>query len=95
MVGVSKVTVSLSPEVLRDIDYISSQLGMSRSSFINAYLRKALPPAVSLVGQIPAFSGEIGKTPEAMRLRGLSVDIIKDKLSNLFSGLQDDLFAEK
>lgn len=90
---VSRVTVSLPPQTLEQLDFISGQLGVSRSSFISALLGDILPPLVPLAHLVKS-SGE-SSDGEARRYRGEFASQLDDMVKKLNAGygeLQGDMF---
>jgi len=93
MSNVRRLTVSLPKEVVSNLDYISSTIGMSRSAFLSALLSESLPPLVPLV-QITA---ECAREGDQKRYRGAATSAIDATVSRLVSGievLQNDLFKK-
>ncbi|AXH78983.1 MAG: CopG family transcriptional regulator [Circular genetic element sp.] len=88
-----RITVSLPSQVVSNLDYISTTIGVSRSAFLSSLLSESLPPIVPLV-QIVASASKDG---DSKRFRGAAVSAINDAVSRLVSGsevLQDDLFTK-
>lgn len=93
MSNVRRLTVSLPKEVVSNLDYISTTIGMSRSAFLSALLSESLPPLVPLV-QVVASGVKDG---DLKRYRGSATSSIDETVSRLVSGievLQDDLFKK-
>lgn len=84
-----KISVTVPPDLLADLDYLRLRLGVSRSSLISQFLVEGVPHLRRLVESIP-------ESPEAfdlVRFRGESVDIVRERMSALRS-LDSDLFSE-
>lgn len=93
--GVRRVTVSLPPLTLEQLDFVASQLGVSRSAFISALLGQLLPPLVPMAHLVK--SSREGSEAESKRYRGEFASVLNEQVRKLNSGyeeLQDDLFKE-
>lgn len=90
---VRRVTISLPPQTLEQLDFISLQLGVSRSSFISALLGDVLPPLVPLAHLVK--SSNESPEAEAKRYRGefaAELDEMVRKLNSGYGELQADMF---
>lgn len=74
-----RVTLSLSPETAASLDFIAHKLGASRSAIASDLLAEAVKPLAQLVRVLPEESGPDG----ALRMRGASADLIRDRLDHL------------
>jgi hypothetical protein len=87
--NLSKISITIPPELLGDLDYVSGRLGISRSALIAEVMPQALGVMRSMLEQVP-----LNPTPDDVhRFRGDSVEIIREKIDSL-RGLSDDLFAD-
>lgn len=83
-----KISITISPEVLDDLDYVSGRLSISRSALIGSMLPDGLHALRELAEKLP-----INPTPEDVkRLRGESEQVVRDRIESL-KGMADDLFA--
>lgn len=74
-----KVTFSLPPTVVDHLDFISGRMGVSRSSLVAELLAPGLETMHQLLALIPS-DAEPG---DAMRLRGESESIVRDRIADL------------
>lgn len=95
--GFRKITVSLPPEVVDQLDFVASRLRCSRSALLSEVLGFSIPSLVPIASCIPEAGQDVTES-DARRLRGVSAQVIGDqvrKLLELGQGVdQDDLFAE-
>lgn len=91
--SVKRITVSLSPEVVGRLDYVSHKMRCSRSAFLSQLLSSSLPGLVELADCLPSPGSEVTGS-DARRLRGISAKIIGNEVARLLSGGQDDLFTK-
>ena len=78
-IGVKKVTVSLPPDVLADLDHVAAVVGLSRSAFLSSLLGQSLPQTRAAVDALARYNAQ-------------SRDAIDSFMKKLISGGQDDLF---
>lgn len=93
---VQRITLSLPPLTVNQLDFVASQLGVSRSAFMSALLGNILPPLVPMAHLVKA-SAE-GSEADAKRYRGdfaLSLDDMVKRLNAGYEELQDDLFRDQ
>lgn len=93
--GVRRVTVSLPPLTLNQLDFVAAQLGVSRSAFISALLGDILPPLVPMAKLVKA--SQEGSEADSKRYRGEFASTLDDMVKKLNAGygeLQDDMFKE-
>lgn len=93
--SVKRITVSLPPEVLEQLDLVAKAMGLSRSAFLSGLLGQTLPPICSLASVTPPDGSE----GSSRRYRGELVSHINSMISGLQDELrdlegQDDLFKE-
>lgn len=83
-----KISVSVSAELVDDLDYLSARTGTSRSAIISEFLSEAAAHARKVLELIPP-----NPTPaDIVRMRGQSEEVVRDRLSSL-QGMADDLFS--
>ena len=87
----SRITATLPPEVVGQLDFVASRLRCSRSALLAYLLPEVLGPMSQLVGVLPE-TGEITEA-DARRARGESGRILGEQIAKLFEGAQDDLFS--
>lgn len=87
--NLSKISITVPPELVADLDYVSGRLGVSRSALISEILPESLGIMRSMLEQVP-----LNPTPEdVLRFRGESADLVRGKIESL-KGMTDDLFAK-
>lgn len=89
--GVRKVTVSLPPSVVDDLDFIASRMRISRSALLSGVLGECVPGLLAVAKCVPA-EGDVGED-DVRRARGASAEIIGEKIKLLLAGGEDDLFT--
>ena len=80
-----RVSLSLTPDVHDALNDVSHLLGVSRSSLVNELLSELLPTMSGLLHHL--HDGDSSEA--AMRLRGASASVIRDKLNVLRDAMQD------
>lgn len=84
-----KVTLSLAPQLVEDLDYLAERTGVSRSALVSEILAEPIGEMRRLMAMIPP-----SPTPsDVLRLRGASADVIRERLASL-QGIADDLFSK-
>lgn len=87
--NLSKISITIPPELLADLDYVSGRLSVSRSALIAEVLPDALGVMRKLLEQVP-----LNPTPDdVLRFRGESAEIVKQKIESI-RGMGDDLFSD-
>lgn len=87
--NLSKISITVPPELVADLDYVSRRLGVSRSALISEILPESLGIMRSMLEQVP-----LNPTPEdVLRFRGESAELVRGKIESL-KGMTDDLFAK-
>lgn len=87
--NLSKISITVPPELVADLDYVSGRLGVSRSALISEVLPESLSVMRTMLEQVP-----LNPTPEdVLRFRGESADLVRSKIESL-KGMTDDLFAK-
>jgi hypothetical protein len=83
-----KVTLSIPPQLVDDLDYISGRVGISRSALITSLMSEPAHDLRGLVESVPE-----NPTPEeVVRLRGKSRALVEERVSGLLR-MSDDLFS--
>lgn len=87
--NLSKISITIPPELLADLDYVSGRLGVSRSALISEVLPQGLQMMRSMLEQVP-----LNPSPDdVLRFRGESADLVREKIESL-RGMSDDLFSK-
>lgn len=85
----TKISVSLSPTLVADLDYLADRMRVSRSALISEFLSEAAAETRKVMALIPP-----NPTPaEVVRFRGQSEDVVRSRIDSL-KGMADDLFSE-
>lgn len=92
-VPVRKVSFSLPPGVVDQLDYVSGKLRCSRSALLSQLLAQSMGGLVQIASCLPDKGTEITES-DARRLRGESARIIGEEVAKLIRGAQDDLFKD-
>ncbi len=83
----TRVSLSLPPSVVEDLDYVSSLVGVSRSSFaalmLEDLLRSLVPAAEYYAASSPGEPSPLSQTFQGRRLRGESVEGLRDAYRQL------------
>ncbi|MNN15155.1 hypothetical protein D3C81_1282530 [compost metagenome] len=83
-----KISITVPPALLDDLDYVAGRLGVSRSALIAEVLPETLGIMRAMLAQVP-----LNPTPEdVLRFRGESAELVRQKIESL-KGMSDDLFA--
>jgi hypothetical protein len=89
MAHLQKVSLALDPDVVSDLGYITTRLGVSRSALVNNLLTECVPTMRKLLEQVP-----LSPTPaDVVRFRGDSASIVQERIADL-QGIADDLFSK-
>lgn len=84
-----KISVSLSDQLVEDMDFLSARMGVSRSAIISELLAEPIAETRRLFELIPP-----NPTPaEMVRMRGESADVIRQRLASL-QGIANDLLSK-
>lgn len=84
-----RVTVAMDSALLADLDHIADRMRVSRSGLIQDLLLESAGPLKALLDAVP----ESPKPQDLIRMRGVSEDLIRERLEQL-KKLQDDLFSD-
>lgn len=91
MANMKRVSFTLPPEVVHELDFISHRLGVSKSSIVGDFLSKGLSPLAEVLKAMPADSSD-PPADVVRRLRGASGEQIRgqlDHLRDVFESLDD------
>lgn len=87
--NLSKISVTVPPELVADMDYVASRLGVSRSALIAGILPEALHSMRSMLEQVP-----LNPSPDdVLRFRGESAELVRQKIDSL-KDMGDDLLGK-
>lgn len=90
MAHMRKITISVPPDLVADLDYLSGRMGVSRSAIITELMGGAISDMRALIALIPE-----NPTPaDALRYRGESAELIRQRLASL-QGIAHDLLADQ
>lgn len=83
-----KISITMAPDLVDSIDYVSGRLGISRSAFISQIMGESVTLLRPLLEAVP-----IDPTPaDAVRFRGESAEVVRARIEVL-KGLTHDLFS--
>lgn len=88
--NLSKISITLPAETVADLDYVAKRLGISRSAVISNMLSEAAPTLRKVMERIPLDPTNL--TPDQLRTRGESKQVILDRLDAL-EGMTHDLLS--
>lgn len=87
--NLSKISITIPPELLTDLDYVAGRLGVSRSALIAEVLPEALGFMRGMLEQVP-----LNPTPDdVLRFRGESAELVRQKIDSIRE-MSDDLFSK-
>nr|WP_019363845.1 CopG family transcriptional regulator [Pseudomonas luteola] len=89
MAKTRKISVSLSDQVVDDLDYISHRMGVSRSAIISEFMAEALSETRRVFELVPPNP----TAADIVRMRGESEEVIRQRLSSL-EGISNGLFSK-
>lgn len=84
-----KISLSLSADLVHDLDVLSARLGVSRSAIISSVLAGPLRAARETVEMVPVNPAP---ADQVVRMRGESVEVVQARLASLLR-VSNDLFA--
>lgn len=85
-----KISITVPPALLDDLDYVAGRLGVSRSALIAELLPQSLGIMRAMLAQVP-----LNPTPDdVLRFRGESAELVRQKIESL-KGMSDDLFSDQ
>lgn len=85
-----KISVTLPPDLVADIDYVARRLGVSRS----ALMGQLLPDGISAIRGLLVGVPENPTPADIVRFRGESAEEIRRRVEDL-KGLADDLLSDQ
>lgn len=91
--GHRRITVSLPPDAVDQLDFVSLRLLCSRSALLSELLMQSLPGMVQVAQCMPDPGSDV-TTEDIRRLRGASARLIAEQVERLLAGGQDDLFSK-
>lgn len=91
--GHRRITASLPPSAVEQLDFVATRLGCSRSALLSELLSQSLPGMVQIVECLPDNSSAATQD-DVRRLRGASARVIGEQVERLIAGAQDDLFGK-
>lgn len=84
-----KISVTIPPDLVDDMDYVAARLGVSRSALIAGILPESLHLMRSMLEQVP-----LNPSPDdVLRFRGESAELVRQKIDSL-KDLGDDLLSK-
>lgn len=84
-----KITISVPPGLVDDLDYLAGRMGVSRSAIISEVLSGSLEEMRAIMEQVP----ENPTQADVLRMRGDSAELVRQRLASL-QGIANDLFAK-
>lgn len=88
MSNLRKITISVPPDLVGHLDYLSKRIGVSRSALISQLLDEPVASMSELIREIP----ENPSPEDSLRFRGSSEELIRKRLEAA-KRLADDLFS--
>jgi len=88
-----RVSLTIPDDILANLLYVSKRMGISRSSLVSSVLEGSVAHMKDMLELIPEDATSLSGS-EVKRMRGLSVDIIKDQIQALEDLNDDDLFSD-
>lgn len=83
----ARTSFTLPPAMLRDLDYVSGRLGVSRSAFLSSIAAPALSDIRALLEGMPGLP----ESSDALRFRGESIALVRMRLDSLEKMMEGDL----
>lgn len=83
-----KITLSVPPDLVEGLDYISGRVGVTRSALVTSLMSEPIRDLWDLVSQVP----ENPSPEDVVRLRGKSQEVVSQRVESL-RRLSDDLFS--
>lgn len=90
---VRKITLSLPPDTVEQLDFVAARLRCSRSALVSELLKHSIGSLVQIASCLPEDLDSVTEA-DARRLRGESARVIGEQVGKLLAGAQDDLFSE-
>jgi hypothetical protein len=88
--NLQKISITLDPDLVHDVDSIAARLGISRSALIADCLTENLHVMKRLLAGVPLNP----VSPDVLRLRGQSAELVRARIESI-KGMTDDLFGDK
>lgn len=89
MAQIRKISVSISADLVENLDFLSSRLGVSRSAILSEVLSGPVLDMRRILETVPP-----NPTPsELVRMRGESREVVQARLASL-QGMANDLFSK-
>lgn len=85
----ARTSFTLPPAMLRDLDYVSGRLGVSRSAFLSSIAAPALSDIRALLEGMPGLP----ESSDALRFRGESIALVRMRLDSLEKMMEGDLIT--
>lgn len=89
MAKTRKISVSLTDQLVDDLDYISARMGVSRSAIISEFMADILAETRRVFELVPPSPTPV----DIVRMRGESEEVIRQRLASV-QGMADDLFSK-
>lgn len=86
----AKISVSLPPALVDDLDYIAGRLGVSRSALLAQLMADAVPQMRVLIEAVPPAP----TAADLLRMRGQSEELVRQRVDGL-KGMTNDLLSIK
>jgi metal-responsive CopG/Arc/MetJ family transcriptional regulator len=89
MANLRKISVSLPDELVKNLDYLATRTGTSRSAIISEFLTEAAEHTRKLLELVPPSP----TAADVVRMRGESEAVVRERLASL-QGIANDLFSQ-
>lgn len=93
MRSTAQITITIPKELLSDLDYISSRLGVTRSALLSQVMTDPMSDLRKIVQDVPENLTQVSES-DILRARGKSLSIVEERFNNLQS-IANDLFSER
>lgn len=87
--NLKKISITVSPDLVSDLDFLSQRTGVSRSALITSLLAEAVPEMRKFLEQLPMHP----EPADVVRFRGESEAVVRARIEDL-KGLADDVFSQ-
>lgn len=88
--NLKKISVTLPPDLVADVDYVAGRLGVSRS----ALMGQLLPDGIEILRGLLVDVPENPAPEDVIQFRGASADEIRSRIEQL-KGMADDLLSDQ